>query len=110
MSLAPEVYLELWETRGHRVNREHQGAQVCQGSGAILDSMDFQVLKERRVTQDFRDQLDLQGKLGQKDHLVSVETLAQLRSSPFQEAQGHLAVLEDRGCQENQGHQGHQES
>lgn len=54
--------------------------------------------------------MDLQGKLGQKDHPVYVETLAQLRSSPFREAQGHLDLLENQGCKESLGHRGHQES
>lgn len=54
--------------------------------------------------------MDLQGELGQKDHLVHVETRAQLRSSPFQEAQGHLAHLENQGCKEILGPRGHRES
>lgn len=85
-------------------------SQVCQGSEVTLDSMDFQAWKGRRVIQDFWDHLDLQGELGQKDHLVYVETLAQFRSSPFQEAQGPLAQLGNQGCKENLGPQGHRES
>lgn len=62
------------------------------------------------MIQDFRDQLDLQGQLGQKDHPVSVEILAHFRSSPFQEAQGHLAHLDHQGCKENLGQWDHQET
>lgn len=54
--------------------------------------------------------MGLQGDLGQKDHPVHMETLAQFRSSPFQEAQGHLAQLENQECKENLGPWGHRES
>lgn len=62
------------------------------------------------MIQDFWDPLDLLGQLGPKDHLVHVEILAHLRSSPFQEAQGHLAHLDNQGCKENLGQWGHQET
>lgn len=54
--------------------------------------------------------MDLPGELDPKDDLVYVEILAQWQSSPFQEAQGHLAQLESQGCKENVGSQGRQEA
>lgn len=55
------------------------------------------------MIQDLWDQLDLQDELGQKDLQVHLETQARFRSSPFQEAQGHRANLENQGCKENPG-------